>query len=101
MFDAQLSILGQPILVVQRRDVGDFQLGGAAVRVHPNRRDTVQPQEDKIHEVILRKGFFLQMSVDQTQAPQAPTATAAFGEVRNQERAGTADQDGLDRSISG
>ena len=74
---------------------------GAAVRVHSNGCNTIQPQEDQIHEVFLGEGFFLQMGMNQTQAPQTPAPPTAFGQVRNEERAGTADQNGFDRSIAG
>ena len=81
--------------------MGDFQLGSPAVGVHPDRRDAVQAQEDQVHEVILRKGFFLEMGVNQAQASQTPAPSAAFGEVRNEEGAGTADQHRFDRAIAG
>ncbi len=88
------------ILIVLRRYVGDFQLGGAAVRVYPNGCNTIQTQEDKVHEVILGERFFLQMGVDQSKAPQAPTPSTTFRQIWNEKRAGAADQYGLDHSIA-
>ncbi len=46
-------------ITTSRQYVCALKLSGAAVPVHINSRNAVQAQEDKVHQVVLRKGFRL------------------------------------------
>ncbi len=72
-------------VAVSGQDVGKLELRGAAVAVHIHRRHAIQPQENQVHQVLLRERFGLEVGVHESQAAQTPSASPALWQVRDEE----------------
>ncbi len=88
------------IPVVRGENVRNLQLGGTSMRIDSNRCQAIQPQEYQVHEILLRKRFFLEMGVHQPQPSQTPASSPAFGQVWNEKGAGPTNQHRLHRAVT-
>ncbi|KAF5027955.1 hypothetical protein DSECCO2_664100 [anaerobic digester metagenome] len=76
--------LGQQVGVLVGQRLAPF--------VHGQHAEAVQPQEQQVHQVFLRKQVRPQVGVQQTQAAQAARARAGAGQLRNGDGPGVAHQ---------
>ena len=56
---------------------------GAAMLIHGDSGNEVQVQKGKVHEVILRQGFMLEMGMDTAKTFQTPPARPIFLQIRD------------------
>jgi hypothetical protein len=80
--------------------MGNLKLSGPSVLIHIDSPNTVEPQKDQVHQVVLGKRFRLQMRMHEAKAPQTPTPSAAFGQVRYVERARPSNKHIFDTAVA-
>jgi hypothetical protein len=80
--------------------MGDLKLSGPSMLIHIDSPNTVEPQKDQVHQVVLGKRFRLQMRMQEAKASQTPPPAAAFGQVWNVERARPSDKYSFDAAVA-
>jgi len=80
--------------------MGDLKLGGPSVLIHIDSPDTVEPQKDQVHQVVLGKRFRLQMRMEEAKATQTPPPASAFGQVRYVKRARPSNKHSFDAAVA-
>jgi len=80
--------------------MGNLKLSCPSMLINIHSPNTVEPQKDKVHQVVLGKRFRLQMSMQEAKAPQTPPPAAAFGQVRYVESARPSNKHGFDAAVA-
>ena len=80
----------------RRQQVGDVEVGRAAVGPDADRRDQVQAQQRQVDEVVARQRLVAQVRVHQPQAAEAPATGADAAKLGQVDARGVADEHVLD-----